>query len=62
MMQFEDMLTDIKTQAEGLVLIANNIDGLVTCALRPCNVFGPGDKQFLPYLVNKAKSGHAKVW
>ncbi|KAL6342421.1 hypothetical protein AAG906_009094 [Vitis piasezkii] len=58
--KFEDMLTDIKAQAEGLVLIANNIDGLVTCALRPCNVFGPGDKQLVPFLVNKAKSGHAK--
>lgn len=62
MMQFEDMQTDIKAQAEGLVLIANDIDGLVTCALRPCNVFGPGDKLLVPFLVNKAKSGHAKVW
>ncbi|KAI3470154.1 hypothetical protein Pfo_026817 [Paulownia fortunei] len=58
--QFWDMVTDLRTQAEALILFANDIDGLLTCALRPCNVFGSGDKQLLPLLVNMAKSNWAK--
>ncbi|GER32737.1 3-beta hydroxysteroid dehydrogenase/isomerasefamily protein [Striga asiatica] len=58
--QFRDMVTDLRTQAEALILFSNNVDGLLTCALRPCNVFGPGDKHFLPLLVNVAKSSWAK--
>lgn len=60
-MQFDDPLLDLKAQAEAMVLCANDIDGLLTCAIRPCNVFGPGDAVFLPILVNYAKSGFAKV-
>ncbi|XP_011091632.1 3beta-hydroxysteroid-dehydrogenase/decarboxylase isoform X1 [Sesamum indicum] len=55
-----DMVTDLKTQAEALILFANDIGGVLTCALRPCNVFGPGDKQLLPLLVNMAKSTWVK--
>ncbi|KAL8048820.1 hypothetical protein ABFX02_07G091800 [Erythranthe guttata] len=58
--QFWDMVTDLRTQAEALILSANDSDGLLTCALRPCNVFGPGDGQLLPLLVNMAKSAWAK--
>ncbi|CAA0839358.1 3beta-hydroxysteroid-dehydrogenase/decarboxylase isoform 3 [Striga hermonthica] len=58
--QVWDTITDLKTQAEALILFANDVDGLLTCALRPCNVFGPGDKQILPMLVNVAKSNWAK--
>lgn len=61
MMQFQDLMCDLKAQAEALVLFANNIDGLLTCALRPSNVFGPGDTQFVPLLVNLAKPGWTKV-
>lgn len=56
-----DMLTDLYIQAEALVLYANDIDGLLTCALRPCNVFGPGDMRIIPFLVKGAKFGWAKV-
>ncbi|GFP95795.1 3beta-hydroxysteroid-dehydrogenase/ decarboxylase isoform 3 [Phtheirospermum japonicum] len=59
--QFWDMVTDLRTQAEALILFANDVDGLLTCALRPCNVFGPGDKQLLPLLMNMAKSNWAKL-
>ncbi|XP_021291281.1 3beta-hydroxysteroid-dehydrogenase/decarboxylase [Herrania umbratica] len=58
--KFQDMLIDLRVQAEGLVRLANNIDGLLTCVLRPSNIFGPGDTQFVPLLVNLAKSGLAK--
>ncbi|KAA8531429.1 hypothetical protein F0562_006218 [Nyssa sinensis] len=58
--KFEDMLSNLMAQAEALVLFANDIDGLLTCALRPSNVFGPGESQLVPLLVNKAKSGWVK--
>ncbi|KAH7521373.1 3beta-hydroxysteroid-dehydrogenase/decarboxylase [Ziziphus jujuba] len=58
--KFENILSDLKAQAEALILHANDIDGLLTCAIRPCNVFGPGDTHLVPYLVNLAKSGWAK--
>ncbi|XP_022761619.1 3beta-hydroxysteroid-dehydrogenase/decarboxylase isoform X2 [Durio zibethinus] len=58
--KFQDMLIDLKFQAEGLIRLANNIDGLLTCVLRPSNAFGPGDTQLVPLLVNLAKSGLAK--
>lgn len=55
------MLSDLKAQAEALILFANDIDGLLTCALRPSNVFGPEDTRLVPFVVNQAKSGLAKV-
>lgn len=58
--KFAGMLSDLKAQAEALVLCANNIGGLLTCALRPSNVFGPGGTQLVPFLVNLARSGWAK--
>lgn len=61
MVKFNDILSDLKAQAEALVLFANDIDGLLTCALRPSNVFGPGDTEIIPFVVNQAKSGWAKV-
>ncbi|KAL2463445.1 3beta-hydroxysteroid-dehydrogenase/decarboxylase isoform 3 [Forsythia ovata] len=57
---FENMVTDLKSQAEALILFANEVDGLLTCALRPCNVFGPGDNQLMPSLVNMAHSSWTK--
>ncbi|GLT34598.1 hypothetical protein SLA2020_091050 [Shorea laevis] len=58
--KFQDKMIDLKAQAEALIVFANNIDGLLTCALRPSNVFGPGDAQLVPLLVNFAKCGLAK--
>lgn len=55
------MLSDLKAQAEALILFANDIDGLLTCALRPSNVYGPEDTQLIPFVANLAKSGLAKV-
>ncbi|XWS28242.1 hypothetical protein CRYUN_Cryun25bG0049800 [Craigia yunnanensis] len=56
----KDMLVELKFQAEELIRLANNIDDLLTCVLRSSNIFGPGDTQFVPLLVNLAKSGLAK--
>lgn len=46
-----------KAEAERRVLAANGKDGLVTCALRPHLVYGPGDPHLLPRLVSRAKAG-----
>uniref|UniRef100_A0A1J3J5L7 Reticulon-like protein n=1 Tax=Noccaea caerulescens TaxID=107243 RepID=A0A1J3J5L7_NOCCA len=59
-LKFQSMLTDFKAQAEALIKFANNRDGLLTCVLRPSIVFGPDDTEFVPFLVNLAKSGYAK--
>ncbi|EXB29920.1 3beta-hydroxysteroid-dehydrogenase/decarboxylase isoform 3 [Morus notabilis] len=58
--KFQSILNDLKAQAEALILFANDIDGLLTCAIRPCNVFGPGDLKFVPFFVNLARSGLTK--
>lgn len=59
-LKFYDLLTDLKAQAEALVLLANDLDGLLTCAIRPSNIFGPGDTTIIPFLVNHAKTGWSK--
>ncbi|CAN4121253.1 unnamed protein product [Withania somnifera] len=58
--KFVNMVTDLKAQAEALVLVANDADGLLTCALRPSYVFGPGDNYLSSLLVNVAESGWGK--
>ncbi|XP_071707128.1 3beta-hydroxysteroid-dehydrogenase/decarboxylase-like [Rutidosis leptorrhynchoides] len=58
--KFKDLYTELKAQAEAYVLLSNDIDGLLTCAIRPSSVFGPGDKVLLPSLIEVAKSGWAK--
>ncbi|RWW49116.1 hypothetical protein BHE74_00044757 [Ensete ventricosum] len=60
--QYEDPLNELRMQAEVLVLSANGKDGLLTCALRPGNIFGPGDPHLVPFLVQEAISKRAKVW
>ncbi|KAI3828960.1 hypothetical protein L1987_03072 [Smallanthus sonchifolius] len=58
--KFKNIYSELKAQAEVTVLLANDMDGLLTCALRPSNIFGPGDKKLLPSLVDVAKSSWAK--
>ncbi|KAL7408899.1 3-beta hydroxysteroid dehydrogenase/isomerase family-domain-containing protein [Mrakia frigida] len=52
-----DAYNETKARAEALVLGANGRDGLMTCALRPAGIFGPGDRQlisgFASVLTNK---------
>ncbi|KAJ7514204.1 hypothetical protein O6H91_23G032900 [Diphasiastrum complanatum] len=55
-----DFYSETKAQAEVLVLKANGKGGLLTCAIRPSGIFGPGDRLLLPSLVNAAKSGKLK--
>ncbi|MFW2387971.1 MAG: NAD-dependent epimerase/dehydratase family protein [Polyangiales bacterium] len=52
---------DSKIQAEKLVLSENGSGGVVTCALRPHVVFGPGDNRFLPALLANARAGRLRA-
>lgn len=61
-MQFVDKFTELKAQAEAFILSANDYDGLLTCVIRPSNVFGPSDTRLVNFLLNQANSVWAKVW
>lgn len=49
-----------KLIAEKIVLAAND-DALATVALRPRLIWGPGDNQLLPRLVERAKAGRLRL-
>ncbi|KAG5006381.1 hypothetical protein JHK85_024923 [Glycine max] len=53
-------LNDLKAQVEALILSANDIDGVLTCSLRPSNVFGLGDPEFVPYFLKLSRYGFSK--
>lgn len=54
--KFIDYYTKTKVIAEKTVLSANS-PKLLTCALRPGGIYGPGDKVILPRLVEALKKG-----
>jgi nucleoside-diphosphate-sugar epimerase len=54
--RFDSQYSRTKAKAEEIVLAANH-DKLVTVALRPHLVWGPGDRHLLPRIVGRAKSG-----
>jgi nucleoside-diphosphate-sugar epimerase len=51
---------DSKIAAEQEILTANGQRGVLTCAIRPHVVFGPGDRRFLPAILNRAKAGQLR--
>jgi 3beta-hydroxy-delta5-steroid dehydrogenase/steroid delta-isomerase len=51
-----DLYTDTKARAERLVLEADG-DELATCALRPGGIYGPGEPQHFPRIVQNALRG-----
>ncbi|KAM0750736.1 hypothetical protein T439DRAFT_301719 [Meredithblackwellia eburnea MCA 4105] len=46
-----------KAKAEAIVLKANGKEGLLTVALRPAGIFGPGDRQAIPGFLDVLKTG-----
>lgn len=50
-----------KAVAEKTVIAANGTRGLLTCALRPHLVWGPGDTNLIPRIVARAESGRLAV-
>ncbi|XP_042416774.1 3beta-hydroxysteroid-dehydrogenase/decarboxylase-like isoform X2 [Zingiber officinale] len=57
---YEDAINELRMQVEVLVLSANGMDDLLTCALRPSIIFGPEDPYFVHFIVKEARSGIAK--
>ena len=49
---------ETKAIAERMVLEANNNSDLLTVALRPHLIWGPGDPHIVPRIIEKAKKGH----
>ncbi|KAI9443103.1 C-3 sterol dehydrogenase [Lactarius indigo] len=54
-----DAYNESKAKAEELVIAANGIDGLLTVALRPAGIFGPGDRQVVPGFAKVLKEGRS---
>jgi len=48
---------ETKALAERSVIAANGTDGLCTCALRPHLIWGPGDTNLIPRIVERARAG-----
>lgn len=61
LLQHNDFYSEAKAQAEAVVLGSNGKNGLLTCAIRPSGIFGPGDKLAVPAAVAAAKAGKLKV-
>jgi len=49
-----------KALAEQAVLAANGRNGLLTCALRPHLIWGPGDRHLVPRLIERARRGQLR--
>lgn len=52
---------DSKITAEREILAANGQRGVLTCAIRPHVIFGPGDRRFIPAIVGKARAGQLRL-
>lgn len=49
-----------KMLAEKAVLAAHGRDGLLTCALRPHLIWGPGDRHLIPRVLARARAGQLR--
>ena len=58
--RFHAPYPETKARAERLVLAANGPE-LKTCALRPHLIWGPGDNQLVPRLIEKNRSGRLRL-
>lgn len=54
--RYLDAYAQTKARAEQLVLAANGVQGLNSCALRPAGIYGPGDRTRLPRLLEASRS------
>ncbi|KAI9260182.1 3-beta hydroxysteroid dehydrogenase/isomerase family-domain-containing protein [Sporodiniella umbellata] len=52
-----DVYTESKTECEKEVLKANGVKGLRTCTIRPSAIFGPGDRQLIPGMLEVCQRG-----
>ncbi|WP_062269331.1 NAD-dependent epimerase/dehydratase family protein [Endozoicomonas arenosclerae] len=59
--EFRDLYTETKCKAEQLVLKANGEKGLLTCAIRPSAIWGPGDQTVFKLLIDELIAGTVKA-
>ncbi|KAI8982298.1 3-beta hydroxysteroid dehydrogenase/isomerase family-domain-containing protein [Mycotypha africana] len=52
-----DVYTESKMECEKVVLAANGERGLLTCTIRPSAIFGPGDRQLIPGMIEVCERG-----
>jgi sterol-4alpha-carboxylate 3-dehydrogenase (decarboxylating) len=57
----KDFYLHTKVLAEELVLAANGKKNMYTSSIRPAVLFGEGDKQMIPTIVDRTKAGNAKI-
>jgi 2-alkyl-3-oxoalkanoate reductase len=58
--EFQSRYAKSKAMAEQFVLAQHNPPTLLTVAIRPHLIFGPGDKNLIPRLVSKARKGRLR--
>lgn len=59
--EFLNAYSETKTMAEKLVLESNDGKTLLTCAIRPHLIWGPGDPHLFPRVIQKGKEGKLRV-
>lgn len=61
--RFADLYTETKVAAERFVLNNNGIGGLLTCAVRPSGIWGPGDRTMFRKILEPLVAGrvHALI-
>jgi 3beta-hydroxy-Delta5-steroid dehydrogenase / steroid Delta-isomerase len=59
--RFNDLYTETKVAAERFVLSQNDVDGILTCAIRPSGIWGRGDQTMFRKLFESVIAGHVKV-
>jgi 3beta-hydroxy-Delta5-steroid dehydrogenase / steroid Delta-isomerase len=59
--RFADLYTETKVAAEKFVLSQNGAGGLLTCAIRPSGIWGPGDQTMFRKIFESVVAGHVKA-
>ena len=59
--QQPELYSHTKAVTEEMVLSANNVGGVRTCAIRPANMFGEGDRTTTSNIIGAAKEGKNRI-
>lgn len=61
--RIRDLYTETKVIAEKWVLKQNAVDGMLTCAIRPSSIWGPGDQTMFKRIFEQILAGnmHARI-
>jgi 3beta-hydroxy-delta5-steroid dehydrogenase/steroid delta-isomerase len=59
--RFADLYTETTVAAEKYVLSQNGVGGLLTCAIRPSGIWGPGDQTMFRKIFERVVAGEVKA-